>query len=102
METTELGPFEYADKIPLKRHFQRSGVREVPGASARWGSYLAPGAVMMPSYVNIGSRVGADSMVDTSPTGVSCAQLGERVTLSRWLALPGLPAPPHAPPATSL
>jgi 2,3,4,5-tetrahydropyridine-2-carboxylate N-succinyltransferase len=51
METIELGPFEYADKIPLKRHFQRQGVRVVPGASARWGSYLAPGAVMMPSYV---------------------------------------------------
>jgi 2,3,4,5-tetrahydropyridine-2-carboxylate N-succinyltransferase len=49
METTELGPFEYADKIPLKHHFQRQGVRVVPGASARWGSFLAPGAVMMPS-----------------------------------------------------
>src|SRR5690349_11837997 len=65
METIELAPFEYADKIPLKGHFRRQGVRVVPGASARWGSYLAPGAVMMPSYVNIGARVGADSMVDT-------------------------------------
>ncbi len=73
MSTIELGPFEYADKIPLKRHFQRDGVRVVPGASARWGSYLAPGAVMMPSYVNIGARVGADTMVDTWATVGSCA-----------------------------
>src|SRR3954471_8112242 len=98
METTELGPFEYADKIPLKRHFQRSGVRVVPGASARWGSYLAPGAVMMPSYVNIGARVGADTMVDTWATVGSCAQIGERVHLSGGVGIGGVLEPPQAAP----
>ena len=98
METIELGPFEYADKIPLKRHFQRQGVRVVPGASARWGSYLAPGAVMMPSYVNIGARVGADSMVDTWATVGSCAQIGERVHLSGGVGIGGVLEPPGAQP----
>jgi 2,3,4,5-tetrahydropyridine-2-carboxylate N-succinyltransferase len=55
MQTIELGPFEYRDKIPLKRDYEKAGVRVVPGASARWGSYLSPGVVMMPSYVNIGA-----------------------------------------------
>ena len=98
METIELGPFEYADKIPLKRHFQRQGVRVVPGASARWGSYLAPGAVMMPSYVNIGARVGADSMVDTWATVGSCAQIGARVHLSGGVGIGGVLEPPQAAP----
>src|SRR3954466_1012982 len=98
METIELGPFEYADKIPLKRHFQRQGVRVVPGASARWGSYLAPGAVMMPSYVNIGARVGADTMVDTWATVGSCAQIGERVHLSGGVGIGGVLEPPQAAP----
>src|SRR6476469_6603911 len=98
METIELGPFEYADKIPLKRHFQRSGVRVVPGASARWGSHLAPGAVMMPSYVNIGARVGADTMVDTWATVGSCAQIGERVHLSGGVGIGGVLEPPQAAP----
>ena len=49
METSELGPFEYRDKIPLKQHYEAARVRIVPGASARWGSYLAPGVIMMPS-----------------------------------------------------
>jgi 2,3,4,5-tetrahydropyridine-2,6-dicarboxylate N-succinyltransferase len=98
METIELGPFEYADKIPLKRQFQRLGVRVVPGASARWGSYLAPGTVMMPSYVNIGARVGADSMVDTWATVGSCAQIGERVHLSGGVGIGGVLEPPQAAP----
>ena len=58
VETLEAGPFEYADKLPLKRSFAAAGVRVVPGASARWGSYLEPGVILMPSYVNIGARVG--------------------------------------------
>jgi 2,3,4,5-tetrahydropyridine-2-carboxylate N-succinyltransferase len=98
METIELGPFEYADKIPLKHDFQRAGVRVVPGASARWGSYLAPGVVMMPSYVNIGARVGADTMVDTWATVGSCAQIGERVHLSGGVGIGGVLEPPQAVP----
>ena len=68
METIEVGPFEYADKLPLKHDFAAAGVRVVPGASARWGSYLAPGVVCMPCYVNIGAWVGAGTMVDTWAT----------------------------------
>ncbi|MET0629107.1 MAG: 2,3,4,5-tetrahydropyridine-2,6-dicarboxylate N-succinyltransferase, partial [Acidimicrobiia bacterium] len=98
METTELGPFEYHDKIPLKRHYEKAGVRVVPGASARWGSYLAPGAILMPSYVNIGARVGADTMVDTWATVGSCAQIGERVHLSGGVGIGGVLEPPQAAP----
>ncbi len=98
METLEVGPFEYADKLPLKRGFARAGVRAVPGASARWGSYLAPGVVLMPSYVNIGAWVGADTMVDTWATVASCAQIGERVHLSGGVGIGGVLEPPNAVP----
>jgi 2,3,4,5-tetrahydropyridine-2-carboxylate N-succinyltransferase len=98
METTELGPFEYRDKIPLKHDYEKAGVRVVPGASARWGSYLAPGVVMMPSYVNIGAHVGTDTMVDTWATVGSCAQIGERVHLSGGVGIGGVLEPPQAAP----
>ncbi len=98
METIELGPFEYADKIPLKHDYERARVRAVPGASARWGSYLGPGVVLMPSYVNIGARVGADTMVDTWATVGSCAQIGERVHLSGGVGIGGVLEPPQAAP----
>jgi len=98
METTELGPFEYVDKIPLKHDYAGAKVRVVPGASARWGSYLAPGVVMMPSYVNIGAHVGADTMVDTWATVGSCAQIGERVHLSGGVGIGGVLEPPQAAP----
>ena len=98
MDVSEVGPFEYYDKIPLKRHYERSKVRVVPGASARWGSYLAPGVILMPSYVNIGARVGADTMVDTWATVGSCAQIGERVHLSGGVGIGGVLEPPQAAP----
>jgi 2,3,4,5-tetrahydropyridine-2,6-dicarboxylate N-succinyltransferase len=98
METIELGPFEFADKLPLKRDYIGAGVRVVPGGSARWGSYLAPGVVLMPSYVNIGARVGAGSMVDTWATVGSCAQIGERVHLSGGVGIGGVLEPPNAVP----
>jgi 2,3,4,5-tetrahydropyridine-2-carboxylate N-succinyltransferase len=98
METTELGPFEYHDKMPLKHDYETSRVRVVPGASARWGSYLAPGVILMPSYVNIGARVGADTMVDTWATVGSCAQIGERVHLSGGVGIGGVLEPPQAAP----
>ena len=98
METTELGPFEFADKIPLKTRYQERGVRVVPGASARWGSYQAPGVVMMPSYVNIGAYVGANSMVDTWATVGSCAQIGRNVHLSGGVGIGGVLEPPQAVP----
>lgn len=98
METIELGPFEYVDKIPLKRDYASARVRVVPGASARWGSYLAPGVVMMPSYVNIGAHVGAETMVDTWATVGSCAQIGARVHLSGGVGIGGVLEPPQAAP----
>ena len=70
----------------------------MPGASARWGSYLAPGVILMPSYVNIGARVGAETMVDTWATVGSCAQIGERVHLSGGVGIGGVLEPPQAAP----
>jgi 2,3,4,5-tetrahydropyridine-2,6-dicarboxylate N-succinyltransferase len=98
MQTIEVGPFEYADKLPLKRGFAQAGVRVVPGASARWGSHLEPGVIMMPSYVNIGARVGANSMVDTWATVGSCAQIGANVHLSGGVGIGGVLEPPQAVP----
>jgi 2,3,4,5-tetrahydropyridine-2-carboxylate N-succinyltransferase len=98
METIELGPYEYADKIPLKRGYEAAGVRVVPGGSARWGSYLEKGVILMPSYVNIGARVGAGSMVDTWATVGSCAQIGSNVHLSGGVGIGGVLEPPQAAP----
>jgi 2,3,4,5-tetrahydropyridine-2,6-dicarboxylate N-succinyltransferase len=98
VEVTELGPFEYADRIPLKHGFREAGVRVVPGASARWGSFIGQGAVMMPSYVNIGARVGERSMVDTWATVGSCAQVGEDVHLAGGVGIGGVLEPPQAAP----
>jgi 2,3,4,5-tetrahydropyridine-2-carboxylate N-succinyltransferase len=98
IETVEAGPFEFADKIPLKTGYAAAGVRAVPGSSARWGSFLDRGVVMMPSYVNIGARVGADSMVDTWATVGSCAQIGARVHLSGGVGIGGVLEPPQAAP----
>ena len=94
----EAGPFEYHDKLPLKHDYASAKVRVVPGGSARWGSYLAPGVILMPSYVNIGARVGAGTMVDTWATVGSCAQIGERVHLSGGVGIGGVLEPPQAAP----
>jgi 2,3,4,5-tetrahydropyridine-2-carboxylate N-succinyltransferase len=96
--TTELGPFEFADKIPLKRDYAAQGVRVVPGASARWGAFLEAGVILMPSYVNIGAHVGADTLVDTWATVGSCAQVGARVHLSGGVGVGGVLEPPNAVP----
>lgn len=98
VETVEVGPFEYADKLPLKHGFAEAGVRVVPGASARWGSYLEPGVILMPSYVNIGARVGANTMVDTWATVGSCAQIGRNVHLSGGVGIGGVLEPAQAAP----
>jgi 2,3,4,5-tetrahydropyridine-2,6-dicarboxylate N-succinyltransferase len=98
MATMELGPFEFADKIPLKSGYQEAGVRVVPGASARFGSFLDRGVVLMPSYVNIGARVGRNTMVDTWATVGSCAQIGENTHLSGGVGIGGVLEPPQAAP----
>jgi 2,3,4,5-tetrahydropyridine-2,6-dicarboxylate N-succinyltransferase len=98
LEVSEAGPFEFVDRLPLKRDYTSAGVRVVPGASARWGSFLEPGVIMMPSYVNIGARVGAGSMVDTWATVGSCAQIGRNTHLSGGVGIGGVLEPPQAAP----
>jgi len=98
IEVTELGPFEYADRLPLKHGFEAAGVRVVPGASARWGSFIGRGAVLMPSYVNIGAYVGPGTMVDTWATVGSCAQVGADVHLAGGVGIGGVLEPPQAAP----
>jgi 2,3,4,5-tetrahydropyridine-2,6-dicarboxylate N-succinyltransferase len=98
MEPLEVGPFEYLDKIPLKRGYARLGVRVVPPATARYGSFLSPGVVMMPSYVNIGAWVGPRTMVDTWATVGSCAQIGADVHLAGGVGIGGVLEPLNARP----
>ena len=98
VELVELGPYEYADKIPLKHNYLELGVRVVPPATARYGSYLSPGVVMMPSYVNIGAWVGPNTMVDTWATVGSCAQIGKNCHLSGGVGIGGVLEPLQANP----
>ena len=98
MEPEEVGPFAYHDKIPLKRDYERLGVRVVPPAVARYGSFLSPGVVMMPSYVNIGAWVGPRTMVDTWATVGSGAQIGADVHLAGGVGIGGVLEPPGARP----
>jgi 2,3,4,5-tetrahydropyridine-2,6-dicarboxylate N-succinyltransferase len=98
MEKMEVGPFEFHDKIPLKRDLDKAGVRVVPPGTARYGSFLEEGAILMPGYVNIGARVGANSMVDTWATVGSCAQIGRDVHLAGGVGIGGVLEPPGARP----
>ena len=98
METWQVGQFEYHDKIPLKHDYARLGVRVVPPATARYGSYLEPGVIMMPSYVNIGAHVGSGTMVDTWATVGSGAQIGRNVHLAGGVGIGGVLEPPGARP----
>ena len=98
MEPQEVGPFEYHDKIPLKHDYAKLGVRVVPPAVARYGAFLSPGVVMMPSYVNIGAWVGPRTMVDTWATVGSGAQIGADVHLAGGVGIGGVLEPPGARP----
>lgn len=98
MTVHEVGPFEFFDKIPLKHGLEGQGVRVVPPGTARYGSFLEPGAILMPGYVNIGARVGAGSMVDTWATVGSCAQIGAGVHLAGGVGIGGVLEPPSASP----
>lgn len=98
METLEAGIFEYHDKIPLKRNYKSLGVRVVPNAIARYGSFINKGVILMPSYVNIGAYVDEGSMVDTWATVGSCAQIGKNVHLSGGVGIGGVLEPVQASP----
>jgi len=98
VEPLELGPFVFQDKIPLKRVRPEDGVRIVPPGVARYGSFLSPGVVLMPGYVNIGAWVGPRTMVDTWATVGSCAQIGADVHLAGGVGIGGVLEPPGAMP----
>jgi 2,3,4,5-tetrahydropyridine-2,6-dicarboxylate N-succinyltransferase len=98
VEPIEVGPYQYLDKIPLKRNYVELGVRVVPPATARYGSFLSRGVVMMPSYVNIGAWVGPNTMVDTWATVGSCAQIGADVHLAGGVGIGGVLEPIQARP----
>ena len=98
MTVTEIGPFEFHDKIKLKSNYKELGVRVVPHAIARFGSFVARGVIMMPSYVNIGAYVDQNTMVDTWATVGSCAQIGKNVHLSGGVGIGGVLEPPQAAP----
>ncbi len=98
METIEVGPFEFHDKMALKKDYHSQGVRVVPHAIARYGAFLGNGVVMMPSYVNIGAYVDENTMVDTWATVGSCAQIGKNVHLSGGVGIGGVLEPLQAAP----
>ncbi len=98
MTTIELGPFEFHDKIPLKTGYAEKGIRVVPHAIARYGSFLEKGTILMPSYVNIGAYVASGTMVDTWATVGSCAQIGENVHISGGVGIGGVLEPIQASP----
>ncbi len=98
METIEVGPFEFHDKMALKTNYAELGVRVVPHAVARYGAFIAPGVIMMPSYVNIGAYVDKGTMVDTWATVGSCAQIGKDVHLSGGVGIGGVLEPLQAAP----
>ena len=98
METVEVGPFEFHDKMKLKTGYSKLGVRVVPNAIARHGAFLAPGVIMMPSYVNIGAYIDTGTMIDTWATVGSCAQIGKSVHISGGVGIGGVLEPVQATP----
>lgn len=98
MEISHAGPMEFHDKMELKKNYKELGIRVVPHAVSRYGSYIAPGVVLMPSYVNIGAYVDSGTMVDTWATVGSCAQIGKNVHLSGGVGIGGVLEPVQAAP----
>jgi 2,3,4,5-tetrahydropyridine-2,6-dicarboxylate N-succinyltransferase len=98
MQRMELPPFEFYDKIPLKKNLEQAGVRVVPPGTIRYGAFMEPGAILMPGYVNVGAYVGARTMVDTWATVGSCAQIGADCHLSGGVGIGGVLEPPGAQP----
>ena len=98
MEKIEVGPFEFHDKVPLKKDLDKAGVRVVPPGTIRYGAHVEAGAIIMPGYVNIGAYVGGGTMVDTWATVGSCAQIGKNCHLSGGVGIGGVLEPPGAQP----
>jgi 2,3,4,5-tetrahydropyridine-2,6-dicarboxylate N-succinyltransferase len=98
LETIHVGPFEYHDKLPLKTGYERAGVRVVPPATVRFGAFVSPGVILMPSFVNIGAWIGRGTMIDTWATVGSCAQIGADVHIAGGVGVGGVLEPPQAVP----
>ena len=98
MEKSNAGPLEFYDKIPLKDNYKNKNIRVVPHAVARFGSFISPGVILMPSFVNIGAYVDSGTMVDTWATVGSCAQIGKNVHLSGGVGIGGVLEPVQASP----
>ncbi len=98
MKSIELGPFEFHDKIPLKKNYLKRGIRVVPHAIARYGSFIANGSILMPSYTNIGAYIDQGTMIDTWATVGSCAQIGKNVHISGGVGIGGVLEPVQASP----
>ena len=98
METIEIGPFEFHDKIPLKKGFAKKKIRVVPHAIARYGSYINKNVILMPSYINIGAYIGSGTLIDTWATIGSCAQIGKNVHISGGVGVGGVLEPIQAEP----
>lgn len=98
MERLDCPPFEFHDKIPLKKGLELAGVRVVPPGTVRYGAFLERGAIVMPGFVNIGAWVGSGTMVDTWATVGSCAQIGRDVHLAGGVGIGGVLEPPGATP----
>ena len=98
MQTLDLGPLEFHDKMKIKKGYKKLGVRVVPHAIARYGAYLAPGVILMPSYVNIGAYIDSGTMVDTWATIGSCAQIGKNVHISGGVGIGGVLEPVQSSP----
>lgn len=98
MKVDDIGPFQFYDKIPLKKNLEAQGVRVVPPGVARYGSFMAPNTVLMPGYVNIGAYVDSGTMVDTHATVGSCAQIGKNVHLAGAVRIGGVLEPPQGKP----
>lgn len=98
METISVGPFEFHDKIPLKKNLKEAGIRVVPHGLIRYGSFVAKNVIVMPGYVNIGAYVDEGTMVDTWATVGSCAQIGKNVHLSGGVGIGGVLEPVQASP----
>jgi len=98
MKSIEVGPFEFHDKIPLKNNFVKKNIRVVPHAVVRYGSYIASGTILMPSYTNIGAYIDTGTMIDTWATVGSCAQIGKNVHISGGVGIGGVLEPIQSSP----
>ena len=96
MKKYNIGDFHFHDKIPLKNDFDK--IRCVPPAVVRYGVFIEDGAIIMPSYINIGAYIGSSTMIDINSCIGSCAQIGKRCHISGGVIIGGVIEPMNASP----